>query len=131
MFKKKNDSEWGKVLQRSQKMCVWISSHPICLLLPQRFVFPTRRKTKSSLVYFWKCSKEFVRLVTHSIVRRYDVKKILDDANCEINSLRVCREVNPRMSNPFWRNWHDGTYLVPTVVPCITNPREKAKRTFR
>ena len=38
---------------RKYGWCVVVSSHSICLLLPQWFIFPTRRKTKGSLIYFW------------------------------------------------------------------------------
>lgn len=40
-----------------------------CLLLPQWFIFPTRRKTKGCLIYFWKRSKKFVHLIKHIVVR--------------------------------------------------------------
>ena len=62
-----------------------VSSHFKCLLLPQWFVFPTRRKTKGSLIYFWKCSKKSVHLIKHIVIWRYDVKKVLDDAQYTFN----------------------------------------------
>ena len=58
-----------------------VSSHSECLLLPQWFVFPTRRKTKGSHIYFWKRSKKPVHLIKHIVIWRYDVKKVLDDAH--------------------------------------------------
>ena len=48
-----------------------ISSHSIYLLLPQWFVFPTKRKAQGSLIYFWKRSKKSVHLIKHIVVWGY------------------------------------------------------------
>ena len=99
-------------------------------LLPQWFVFPTRRKTKRSLIYFWKRSKKSVHLIKHIIVRWYDVKEIFDDADCEIHSLRVCWQGNPGMSNSSWSNRHDGTYLVPHPWMMTTGISQQSQRCY-
>ena len=74
----------------------WLAVAPYCLLFPQRFVFPTRRKTKGSLIYFWKRSKKFVHLIKHIIVWRYNVKEVLDDAHVKVHFQRIRWQGNPR-----------------------------------
>lgn len=83
-----------------------VSSHSTCLLLPQWFVFPTRRKTKGSLIYFRKHCKKTVHLVKHIVIWRYDIKEVLDDAHIKVHFQWVCRQSN------LWTwhsDWHSGT----------------------
>ena len=71
-----------------------------------------------------------MHFVKHVIVGRDDVKEILDDADCEIHSLRVCWQGNPGMSNSSWRNRHDGTYLVPHPLMVATGISQQCQRCY-
>ena len=73
-----------------------VSSHSECLLLPQWFIFPTRRKTKGSFIYFWKRSKKSVHLIKHIVIWRYDVEEVLDDAHVKVHFQRIRLQGNPR-----------------------------------
>lgn len=74
----------------------WLAVTSYCLLMPQRFDFPTRRETKGSLIYFWKCGKKTVHLVKHIIVWRNNIKEVLDDAHIKVHFQRIRWQGNPR-----------------------------------
>ena len=112
-----------------------VSSHSICLLLPQRFVFPTRRKTQGCFIYFWKRSKKSVHLVKHIVIWRYDVEEVLDDAHIKVHFQRICRQGNPRTWHSDWHGSTNREYPIPytcmmtTWVSCYSdNGKPRFKR---
>ena len=56
----------------------------------------TRRKTKGSLIYFWKRSKKTVHLIKHIIVWRNNIKEVLNDAHIKVHFQRISWHGNPR-----------------------------------
>ena len=112
-----------------------VCSSSICLLLPQWFIFPTRRKTKGSLIYFWKCSKKSVHLIKHIVVWRYNAKEVLDDAHIKVHFQRICRQGNPRTWHSDWHGSTNREYPIPytcmmtTWVSCYSdNGKPRLKR---
>ena len=113
----------------------WLTVTPYCLLLPQRFVFPTRRKTKGSLIYFRKRSKKTVHLVKHIIVWRNNIKEVLDDAHIKVHFQRIRWQGNPRTWHPDRHGSTNREYPIPytcmmtTWVSCYSdNGKPRLKR---
>ena len=79
--------------------CGVIVGYPIYLLLPQWFVFPTRRKPQGSFIYFWKRSKKSVHLVKHIVIWRYYIEEVFDDAHVKVHFQKISLQGNPR-------TWH-------------------------
>ena len=104
-----------------------VSSHFICLLLPQRFGFPTNRESKSCQVYLWKLAEQIVHFVKHVIVGRDDVKEILDDAHVIIDSSLVRRNSNPRTSHASHIIWNNLVDFVPNTSVMTTSVASKRK----
>ena len=104
-----------------------VSSHFICLLLPQRFGFPTNRESKSCQVYLWKLAEQIVHFVKRVIVGRDDVKEILDDAHVIIDSSLVRRNSNPRTSHASHIIWNNLVDFVPNTSVMTTSVASKRK----
>ena len=83
------------------------------LFLPQRFCFPTFRKTHRLKVYLREIQKQPTEFGLKIIVRRNDVQKIFNDTNVVVYSVLVGGKSYPRTSHAFHIIRNDFIHLVP------------------
>lgn len=103
-------------------------------LPPQRFHLPPFGKAKCLAVYFREVHKEPLQLPHHIILRRDDIHKILNNTDVEIDTQRVGRQGNPRISNAVWHCCANRILLVPytcMMATCIASQGNNGKPRFK